>query len=309
MLVPALRLLGALAAMAPVIARASPEPPLPNAGSPSVAPLSPAPMVRPPDDTVRPPDEAVRSPDEPVRSPDVDGLDVMSIRRGTSADVDVAFDHTFEGNALAVTAGARVELPSDLFAELALPFADERDAEDTMSGGGEALGNAMLGIGWLPVGDRVVGVELRLGLPTSPSGGGGAITLDTVADPRIADAELWEPHTTSIELVADWRWRADRWWIGAEGGAAAWWHPGGYTPVLRATLDAGVRVAPWLDLAASFVTRLFVFAVDPSDNFVHGIALGAIAHRGHDQLALRIELPVDGLSDHRVVIGLELRAP
>jgi hypothetical protein len=310
-LAPALCLLGALAAMEPAIARASPEPPLPNPVSPSVAPLSPAPMVRPPDNTVRPPDKTVRSPDDIVRSPDVDGLGVMSIRRGTSADVDVAFEHELEGNALAVTPGARLALPSDLFADLALPVGYERDAEGTTGGGNAALGNAMLGVGWLPASDRVVGVELRLGLPTSPRGGDGATTLETVAGPRIADSELWVPHTTSLELVADWRWRADAWWIGAEAGAAAWWQPSGYTTVVRATLDGGVRVAPWLDLAASFVTRLFVLSADSSDNFVHGIALGAIAHHGRDQLALRVELPVDSIArdDHRVVIGLELRAP
>ncbi len=332
-----LRVVAVLAIVAVAIAasstvRASPEPPLPNPGSPTIPlPLppsapssddgsatvrppdatvrSPDVTVRPPDVTVRPPDVIVRSPDLIV-SPDVDGLGVMSIRRGTSADLDGAFEHELEGNATALTPAVRYGATPSAFVELALPVAYQRASAPGESAA-VALGNAMLGVGLLPANDRLVGLELRVAAATSPSSGEGASAVAALAAPRIADPELYLPHTTSAELVADWRWRGDAWWLQAEGGAAGWWQPMGYTTVLRATLAAGMRVAPWLDVTASFVTRLAVLSRDSPDNFIHGVLIGAVLHQGHDQLAVRVELPVDSAArdDHRVVIGVELRAP
>jgi hypothetical protein len=123
------------------------------------------------------------------------------------------------------------------------------------------------------------------------------------------------PHTTSAELVADWRWRGDAWWLQVEGGAAEWWQPeppgtNDYTTVLRATLAAGVHVAPWLDATASFVTRLLVVSRDSSDNFIHGGLVGLVAHARGGDAALRVELPIDQAARdaHAILVGLELRA-
>ena len=273
------------------LARASPDPPLPNPGSPAVPlPLPPDPDVRPPDDNVRP--------------PDVDGLGVMSIRAGAFGDLDASIAHELEGNAIELVPGARIALAGRTFVDLALPVADEA--------GHVAFGNAMIGVGWLPENDRVVGVELRVAAPTSPSTGGGATALTTLAATQVARPELVLPHTTSAELVADWRWRGDdaAWWLQPEAGLAAWWQPAGYTTVARATLAGGVRIAPWLDVTASFATRLQIVSGDSSDNFMHAVLVGAIIHAPYGELAIRAEVPVDDAAraDHRFAIGIELRA-
>lgn len=279
----------AVLAAARVVHASPDDPPLPNPGSPTLPlPLAPDPDVRPPDDSVRP--------------PDVDGLGVMSIRTGTFGDVDASLAHQLEGNAIGLVPGARIALVAHTFVDLALPVADRS--------GDVALGNAMVGIGWLPEDDGVVGIELRVAAATSPSTGGGATALATLAAPQVARAELVLPHTTSAELVADWRWRGDAWWLQPEAGLAAWWQPAGYATVARAALAGGVRIAPWLDLTASFVMRLDVTSRDSSNNFVHAVLAGAVLHTTSGELAIRAEVPIDdgALDDHRFLIGLELRA-
>jgi hypothetical protein len=273
-----------LAAIARV---ASADPPLPDPGSPTV----PLPL---------PADPNVRSPDDAVRSPDVDGIGVMSIRRGTFADADVSIAHELEGNVAELVPGARWSVAPDAFVDLALPLAYQHATGET------ALGNAMLGVGYLPADDRMVGIELRVAAPTSPS---NSSALAELAPAQVAQRERVLPHTTSAELVADWRWRGDdsAWWLQPEAGLAGWWQPIGYTTVARATLAGGARVLPWLELTASFVTRLSIVSRDSSTNFVHSVLVGAVLYGA---LALRAEVPVDGAArdDHRVVIGLELRA-
>ena len=134
-------------------------------------------------------------------------------------------------------------------------------------------------------------------------------TASALAAPRLADPELWLAHTTSAELVADWRWRGDATWVQAEVGLAGWWQLSGYSTVARASVAGGVRVAPWLDLSASFVTRSYVFTHNPGEEFVHSLMLGMIAHNARGQLALRLEVPIDASArnSNRFVVGLELR--
>jgi hypothetical protein len=285
------------------------DPPLPNAGSPSQPPSVPpiAPVVAAPA-----PDDTVREPDDVVRVPDVDALGTMSIRHaaGISGGIDLALAHALGEtvvDAYAATPSARVELLPGVAFDATLPVAYGNRAA--------VLGNAMIGAAWLPANSRLVGLELRVAAPTSPTAGGGALVDTTVAAPRVADPELYMPHTTSVELVADWRWRGDAWWLQVEGGAAEWWQPeppgtNDYTTVLRATLAAGVHVAPWLDATASFVTRLLVVSRDSSDNFIHGGLVGLVAHGHRADAALRVELPIDRAARdaHAIVVGLELRA-
>jgi hypothetical protein len=302
------RVLASIVVMA-AVAVAHADPPLPNAGSPSQPPSMPpiAPVV-----VATPPDDIVREPDEAVRSPDVDALGTMSIRHvaSISAGIDLAFAHALGEtviDAYAATPSARVELVPGFAFDAVLPIAyGDRSP---------ALGNAMIGAAWLPATKRLVGIELRVAAPTSPTAGGGALADTTVAAPRVADPELYMPHTTSAEFVADWRWRGDVWWLQVEGGAAEWWQPepagtNDYTTVLRATLAGGLHVGPWLDLTASFVTRLLVVSRDSSDNFIHGGLVGVVVHGRRGDAALRVELPIDRAARdaHAVLVGLELRA-
>jgi hypothetical protein len=273
------------------VAVARADPPLPNAGSPSetpsLPPITPAVVAPPPADDV----------DEAVRPPDVDALGTMSIRHasGISGGIDLAFAHALGEtviDAYAATPSARVELLPGLAFDAVLP-----------------VGNAMIGAAWLPANKRLVGIELRVAAPTSPTNGNGALVDTTVAAPRVADPELYMPHTTSAEFVADWRWRGDLWWLQVEGGAAEWWQPeppgtNDYTTVLRATLAGGLHLGPWLDLTASFVTRLLVVSRDSSDNFIHGGLVGVVVHGRRGDVAVRAEIR----DEHTILVGLTVRA-
>ena len=297
----------ALASIVVIVATAAyADPPLPNAGSPSQTPSMPPiePTVVAPAPATE--DETVRESDDIVRVPDVDALGTMSIRHasGISGGIDLAFAHALGEtviDAYAATPSARVELVPGFAFDAVLPIAyGDRSA---------ALGNAMIGAAWLPAGKRLAGIELRVAAPTSPTAGTGALVDTTVAAPRVADPELYMPHTTSAEFVADWRWRGDVWWLQVEGGAAEWWQPeppgtNGYTTVLRATLAGGVHLGPWLDLTASFVTRLLVVSRDSSDNFIHGGLVGVVVHGRRGDAALRVEVR----DEHTILVGLTLRA-
>jgi hypothetical protein len=221
----------------------------------------------------------------------------MSIRRGASLAIDGAVEHVGHDDDVALVATGRLNLGALAFVETMLPLAYDHALRAT------AAGNAMFGAGLLPAADRIVGVELRVAVPTSPRAGDGMTAVAADAAPRVADPELFLAHTTSVELVADWRWRTSTSWLQAEAGVGGWWHLTGYETVLRATLAGGVAITPWLDATASFVTRSFVLASDSPDDFVHAVMLGVVGHLRRGELTVRVELPLDG----GYLVGLELR--
>jgi hypothetical protein len=239
-----------------------------------------------------------------VPYPDVDGIGVLAIARHADLFADATYEHADGSDAIGLAAGARIHVGAIGFLEGELPIGYG------VQPGAAALGNVMVGGGLLPIESRLVGLALRIAAPTSPTLGNGMTTVAALATPRIADPELFLPHTTSAELVADWRWRGDASWVQAELGVAGWWQPSTkFLPVLRATAAGGVHVEPWLDLTASFVTRSFVLARDQPENFVHSLILGMIGRSSRGQVAIRLEVPVD---DHardanRFVVGLEFR--
>lgn len=240
-----------------------------------------------------------------VQPLDVDGLGVLAIARHADLFADATYEHADGSDAIGLAPGARIRVGAIGFLEGTLPLAYG------FQPGAPALGNVTVGGGLLPREMRLVGIALRIAAPTSPELGNGMTAVAALATPRIADPELYLPHTTSAELVADWRWRGDASWVQAEVGAAGWWQPSAkWLPVLRATAAGGVHVEPWLDLTASFVTRSFVLASDHQpENFVHTLMLGLIGHDERGQIAIRLEVPVDdrARNANRFVVGLEFR--
>lgn len=238
--------------------------------------------------------------DPPV---DVDGLGVLAVARGQELFVDGSFAYADGSDAAALAAGARLRVGRTGFVEGTLPVGWQ------LQSGAFALGNVMVGGGFLPASGRLVGIAVRVAAATSPNLGTGLQTATALAAPRLADPELWLAHSTSAELVADWRWRGDTTWLQAEAGVAGWWTLERYETVVRASFAGGVRVAPWLDLTASFVTRSYVLARNPGEEFVHSLMLGIVSHNTRGQLALRLEVPIDNSArtDNRFLVGLELR--
>ena len=239
-----------------------------------------------------------------VQPIDVDGLGVLAIARHADLFVDATYEHADASDAIGLAPGARIKVGEIGFLEGELPLAYG------FQPGAAALGNVTVGGGLLPRASHLVGIALRIAAPTSPELGNGMTVVEALALPRVADPELYLRHTTSVELVADWRWRGDSSWVQAEVGAAGWWQPGvKWLPVLRATAAGGVHVEPWLDLTASFVTRSFVLASDQPENFVHTLMLGMIGHSERGQVAVRLEVPVDdsARNANRFVVGLEFR--
>lgn len=234
---------------------------------------------------------------------DVDGIGVLAIARGQELFVDGSFAYADGSDAAALAAGARLRVGSTGFVEGTLPVGWQHQSNAL------ALGNVMIGGGFLPTSGRLVGIALRIAVPTSPSLGTGLATATALAAPRNTDPEQWLPHATTVELVADWRWRGDATWVQAEVGLAGWWMLARYETVVRATAAGGVRIAPGLDLTASFVTRSYLLARNPGEEFVHSLVLGMIGHDTRGQLALRLEVPIDASArnDNRFLVGLELR--
>lgn len=232
---------------------------------------------------------------------DVEALGLLAIDSKRELFADVAFEHADGADELALVPGARLAISNTGFLEGRLP------AGYGFQPGAATLGNVMVGIGILPATGRLSGIELRFTAPTSPRLGDGMTTAAALAAPRLADPELFLPHTTSAELVADWRWRGAASWIQAEGGVAGWWQPDHFTTVLRASAAGGVRVESWLDLTASFVTRVFVR--DQPEHFVHALILGIVAHDGRGQIAVRLEVPIDDSArdSNRFLAGIEFR--
>jgi len=245
-------------------------------------------------------------PESLVAAPiDLDGIGVLAIARHADLFVDTTYEHADGSDALGLAAGARIRVGAIGFLEGELPVGYGFQA------GAAALGNVTVGGGLLPLDSHFVGIALRIAAPTSPTLGNGMTTVAALATPRIADPELFLPHTTSAELVADWRWRGDSSWVQAEVGIAGWWQPSPakFLPVLRATAAGGVHVERWLDLTASFVTRSFVLASDQPENFVHSLMLGLVVRHDRGQATIRLEVPVDdrARNANRFVVGLELR--
>jgi hypothetical protein len=230
--------------------------------------------------------------------PDVDGIGVLAIVHAQGGVVDASFAYADASETGALAAGARLAIGEHAFVEGTVPVGT--------GGGATALGNVEIAGGLLPADGRLVGLAVRVAAATSPSLGAGMATSAALAAPRNADPELWLPHASSAELVADWRWRGRTSWVQLEAGIAGWWLPARYETVLRATVAGGIAVSSWLDLTASFVTRSFLLARNTPEEFVHTLALGLIGHTGGRQLALRLEVPIDASARNadRFLVGL-----
>jgi hypothetical protein len=227
---------------------------------------------------------------------------VLSLRH-EAGFVDTTFEHADGADAVAMVPGARLAVTRAAFLEGEVPLGWLHQ------GGNLALGNVTIAAGLLPRVGRLAAISVRIAAPTAPELGPGMMTAGALAKPRIVDPELFEPHQTSAELLADWRWRGAAWWLQVESGIAANWPTTGYQTVLRASFAGGLQVAPWLDLAATFATRSFLLAHNARENFVHTLILGIVAHVPRGQLALRLEVPIDTAARdaNEFVVGVELR--
>jgi hypothetical protein len=236
----------------------------------------------------------------------VDAIGMLGIAHHAEWFADATYEHADGSDAIALVPGARIAIGEIGFLEARIPLGYGLQPSAL------ALGNATVAVGILPAHERLVGLAFRLAGPTSPRLGDGQMTALALAQPRLAEPELFLPHTTSTELVADWRWRGDATWVQAEAGLAGWWEPSptGYLTVIRASLAGGVKVDPRLDLTASFVTRSYLLTDKKTENFVHSLMLGIAVHDTRYQATLRLEVPIDDSARNvnRFVVGLEVRA-
>jgi hypothetical protein len=213
------------------------------------------------------------------------------------AQVAVDVEHADASDAVAIVPALRLAFAEHGFLSLALPAGWHRQTGTTV------LGDATATIGAAYAGGAIA---VRVGAPTAPSLGDAGRAATALATPRVADPELFLPATTSIELVADRRWNRQTTWLQLEGGAMARWI-GDAEAVARVSVAGGVAVESWLDLSASFVTRV-TFHPD-TEHFVHSLVLGAIVHVPRvGQLAVRIDVPIDdsARADNRFVAGATL---
>ena len=211
------------------------------------------------------------------------------------AQVAVDAEHADASDALAVIPVARLGFGDHGFLSLALPAGWHRQPSAGI------LGNATATVGAVyPIG----AVALRAGVPTAPSLGDAGRAASAIAKPRVADPELFLPATTSLELVADRRWDRRTTWLQLEGGAMVRWVSAAEA-VARVSVAGGVAVESWLDLSASFVTRVTFHP--NTEHFVHSLVLGAIVHVPCvGQFAARIDVPIDDSArrDNRFVAGV-----
>ena len=247
-------------------------------------------------------DVAKRPTSEPEPA-ELDGLGVLGIARTQEFRVDSTFAYSDGSDAVGLAAGARLGVGASGFLEGTVPVGWQKQSNAL------ALGDVMVGAGLLPRGQRLVGIAVRLAVPTSPQVGTGLATANALAAPRLADTELWLAHATSAEVVADWRWRGNATFLQLEGGVAGRWLVDRYETVLRLSIAGGVRITPWLDLESSFVTRSFLATRNTGEEFIHSLILGMVAHTDRGQLAVRLEVPIDdsARNDNRFLVGLELR--
>ena len=203
-------------------------------------------------------------------------------------------EHADASDAIAVLPALRLAFGARGFLALTLPAGWQRQARETV------LGNAT---GTLGAAYAAGVIALRFGAPTAPSLGDPGRVATALATPRVADPELFLPATTSLELVADRRWDRGTTWLQLEGGAMVRWTTSAEA-VARVSVAGGVAVERWLDLSASFVTRVTFHP--GTEHFVHSLVLGALAHGPAGQIAVRIDVPIDDSARHhnRFVAGV-----
>jgi len=226
----------------------------------------------------------------------------------SAATLDADYEHSNQRDGIAVLPGARLAIGDSGFVDGVVPF-----------GWVDQLGKAVLGNITATAGyhgsaiqpsPQFVALALRVSAPTGSTDGPGAAVMSALANPRVGDPEPLLPGVTSVEALADWRWSSDAWWLQLEVGAAGRWKPQTpFVPVLRVSIAGAIRLEPWLDLTASFITRSFMLASDPPEDFVHALVLGAVSDVGRARVALRLEVPVDHSArlDDRFVVGIEVR--
>ena len=224
------------------------------------------------------------------------------------AQLQVDAEHADGSDGVAIVPALRLGFGDHGFLALALPAGWYRQTSTMV------LGNATGSLGAAYAGGAIA---LRVGAPTAPSLGDAGRAAIALATPRVADPELFLPATTSLELVADRRWNRETTWLQLEAGAMVRWVTvpaggsesppllSGAEAVARISVAGGVAVESWLDLSASFVTRV-TFHPD-TEHFVHSLVLGAIVHApGIGQVAVRIDVPIDDSArvDNRFVAGV-----
>jgi hypothetical protein len=227
---------------------------------------------------------------------------------GSAATIDADFEHSNHRDGIVVLPGARLDVGDHGFVDGVVPF-----------GWVDQLPHAVLGNLTVTAGYRVatmtaspslVALALRASAPTGSTDGPGATVMNALANPRVGDPEPLLPGVTSVEVLADWRWASDAWWLQVEAGAQGRWKvQTPFVPVLRVSIAGALRLEPWLDVTASFITRSFMLANDPPEDFVHSLVLGAVTDLCRARVALRLEVPVDHSAriDSRFVVGLEVR--
>jgi hypothetical protein len=249
---------------------------------------------------------AAARPAPPAPSPGrplIDGPGVLALG-GATPFVDTDVEHATNSDAVALRLGGRLVIGDRGFLEGEAPIGWQRQANAA------TLGNVTFRAGVLRLGPRLAALWVRGSAPTAPEVGTGQTVAAALAAPRVADPELFLPHTSSFEGLADWRWQREASWLQLETGIAGRWRPQtNGEAVLRASVAGGVRVASWLDLAASFVTRSFVLVRDAKEDYVHALIFAIVVHRRCQQLAVRLEVPIDtsARDAERFLVGVELR--
>ena len=238
---------------------------------------------------------------------DADAIGLLALDN-SAATLDADYEHSNHRDGIAVLPGGRIAIGDGGFVDGEVPFG----WVDQLGKG--VLGNVTATAGYhrsaIQPSPQLVGLALRVSAPTGSTDGAGATVMSALANPRVGDPEPLLPGVTSVEALADWRWSSDGWWLQLETGVAGRWKPQtAFVPVLRVSIAGAIRLEPWLDLTASFITRSFMLASDPAEDFVHVLAIGAVSDVGRARIALRLEVPVDHSAriDDRFVVGVEVR--
>lgn len=227
---------------------------------------------------------------------------------GSAAGLDADYEHSNHRDGVVLIPAARLTIGEHGFLEgnVAFGWVDQLAHA--------ALGNvtAMGGYRVVESSDspRLAALALRVTAPSGATDGPGGAVMAALAAPRVSDPETLLPNVTSVELLGDWRWSSDRWWLQLEGGAEGRYKPHNkVVPVLRVSVAGALRLEPWLDLTASFITRSFMLADSPVEDFVHVLVFGAVTDLDRSRIAVRIEVPVDHSAriDGRYIVGLEVR--
>ena len=227
---------------------------------------------------------------------------------GSAAALDADYEHSNHRDGLVLLPSARLTIGEHGFLDGNVAFGWVDQLAHVVLGNVTAMaGYRALQSSTSP---RLAAIALRVTAPSGASGGPGGAVMAALAAPRVGDPEPLLPAVTSIELLADWRWSTDGWWLQLETGAQGRYKPHDpFVPVLRVSIAGALRLEPWLDVTASFITRSFMLAEDPVEDFVHTLALGVVTDLCRSRVAVRIEVPVDHSArmDGRFVVGLEVR--